>query len=282
MGARVSRETASATVSPGSVWHRPDEELVVTVAPPRVTEPLPPLAPRAWLRYDVVKRVLDRLQPQTALEIGCGQGSFGARLASRARYLGVEPDDTSFAIATRRIRPRGGEVIHGFHTAVPAGSTYDFVCAFEVLEHIEDDEAALADWAAFVRPGGHLVLSVPAFQRRFGPMDTHAGHFRRYDPDLLSSRLTRAGLSDIQITVYGWPLGYGLEAVRNRIDARKLQRVGDASMADLTGASGRTFQPSKRAMGTAVAASVAPFSLLQRLRTRAGIGLVAVARRPDR
>ena len=40
----------------------------------------------------------------------------------------------------------GGAVLHGDHTAVPAGSSYDLVCAFEVLEHIEDDAAALADW----------------------------------------------------------------------------------------------------------------------------------------
>lgn len=82
--------------------------------------PLPPLAPRAWLRYDVVSRIM--------------------------------------------------------------------VCAFEVLEHIEDDKEALAERVTDVRPGGQLVLSVPAFQERFEPMDRHAGHFRRYSPE----ELTRA------------------------------------------------------------------------------------------
>ncbi|MDH2416943.1 class I SAM-dependent methyltransferase [Nocardioides sp. CER19] len=253
----------------------------MTETRPKTTEPLPPLAIRAWLRYDVVKGVIDRLRPRTALEIGCGQGAFGARLAERADYLGVEPDDTSFDVASSRIVPRGGRVLHGIHSVVPEGSTFDMVCAFEVLEHIEDDAATLAEWVRFVRPGGHLVLSVPAFQDRFGPMDVHAGHFRRYSPDELRSRLTDAGLTDVDVTVYGWPLGYALEAVRNRIDAKKLQRVGDASMAELTQASGRTFQPTTSRQGTFVAASTAPFRLLQRLRPTAGTGLVAVARRPD-
>ena len=247
---------------------------------PRSTDRLPPLAIRARLRYDVVTRIIDRLRPTTALEIGCGQGAFGARLAERAQYLGVEPDDTSYEVAGARITPRGGRVLHGIHSDVPAGSVFDLVCAFEVLEPLEDDAEALAAWAEFVRPGGHLVLSVPAFQDRFGPMDVHAGHFRRYGTEQLRTLLTEAGLSDVEITVYGWPLGYALEAVRNRVDAKKLRNVGDASMAELTQASGRTFQPRTALQGAIVTTLTTPFSLLQRLRPGSGTGLVAVARRP--
>jgi SAM-dependent methyltransferase len=244
------------------------------------SNPLPPLAVRAWLRYDLVKRVIARLRPRTALEIGCGQGAFGARLAEDVQYLGVEPDKSSYEVARSRIEPRGGQVLNGIHQVVPKGSTYDVVCAFEVLEHIDDDKGALADWVPFVSPGGHLVLSVPAFQERFGPMDAYVGHFRRYSPAELEARLVEAGLTDVKITVYGWPLGYALEAVRNRIDAKKLAAAGDASAEELTAASGRTFQPTGRGMGAFVAAATVPFRYLQRTRTKAGTGLVAVARRP--
>lgn len=245
------------------------------------SDPLPPLAIRAWLRYDVVKRVIERLKPDTALEIGCGQGAFGARLALEVQYLGVEPDQGSCEVARSRIEPRGGTVLHGIHEAVPEGTTYDLVCAFEVLEHIDDDKAAIAEWVSLVRPGGHLLLSVPAFQDRFGPMDAYVGHFRRYSPAELESRLVEAGLTDVEITVYAWPLGYALEAVRNRIDAKKLAQAGEVSTEELTAASGRTFQPTGRAMGTFVKAATVPFRYLQRARPNAGTGLVGVARRPD-
>jgi 2-polyprenyl-3-methyl-5-hydroxy-6-metoxy-1,4-benzoquinol methylase len=69
----------------------------------------------------------------------------------------------------------------------------DAVCAFEVLEHIDEDHAVLAAWLRFIRPGGQPVLSVPAFADRFGPMDTPAGHFRRYSPYRLGDCLTAAG-----------------------------------------------------------------------------------------
>ena len=244
--------------------------------------PLPPLAIRAWLRYDVVSRIIDRLQPASVLEIGCGQGAFGARLAGRVDYVGVEPDTASYEVAASRIEPRGGKVINGLHTAVEPGSTFDAICAFEVLEHIEDDRGALASWIPFIKPGGHLIMSVPAFQERFGPMDKHAGHFMRYSPDELGGRLTEAGLDVDEITVYGWPLGYALEAVRNRIDAKKLSaaQANGTSIEELTAASGRTFQPSKRSSGLAVQAATLPFRFLQRTQPHRGTGLVAVARRP--
>jgi SAM-dependent methyltransferase len=243
---------------------------------------LPPLAPRAWLRYDLVGRLVDELKPATVLELGCGQGSMGARLARRADYLAVEPDPISFAVAEPRNTACGGRVLNADHTGVPAGSTYDLVCAFEVLEHLEDDDAALADWVPLVRPGGHLMLSVPAFQSRFGPMDTRVGHYRRYDPDQLTERLAKAGLTGTRVQVYGWPLGYALELVRNRMDARHLAAVAeqDESFEERTAASGRHQQPGRAAVGRAIEGATLPFRYLQRFAPTRGTGLVAVATRP--
>lgn len=249
-----------------------------------MTTALPPLAPRARLRYDIVARLFTALQPRTVLEVGCGQGAVGARLAGKADYLGVEPDPTSYATAAERIEPRGGRVANTAFAEVPADALFDVVCAFEVLEHIEDDFGAAAAWAAHVRPGGHLIVSVPAFQDRYGPMDTHAGHFRRYSPAELAERLTAAGLRVDETTVYGWPVGYALEALRNRVAARELVRKeqeGGVTVAELTAASGRILQPSRRAMGAAIETAVLPFRLLQRLQPSRGVGLVAVATRPE-
>jgi SAM-dependent methyltransferase len=239
---------------------------------------LPPLPPRAVLRYDLIRRQVAELRPRTIAEIGCGQGKVGARLAGLATYVGVEPDESSCSAAVSHVVPRGGTVLHGTHAVLPQGSTYDLVCAFEVLEHIEDDADALSHWITSIADGGHLMLSVPAFQDRYGPSDEFVGHFRRYEPDGLVELLRSAGLVDVSVRLYGWPLGYALEAVRNRIDSRKLARSHD-SVQELTAASGRTFQPGNPWVGAGITASTAPFRLLQRARPGAGTGLLAVARR---
>ena len=118
------------------------------------------------------------------------------------------------------------------------------VCAFEVLEHLEDDAGALASWAPKVRLGGHLVLSVPAWQDMFGPWDKAVGHFRRYSPDELADKLRAAGFEPVRIGLYGWPLAFALEAIRNRVADGSPQQ--EDSAAEQTAHSGRWLQPTKR------------------------------------
>ena len=237
----------------------------------------PPLPPRARLRWTVVEPMIRDLRPRSILELGCGLGAFGARLARIGRYTAAEPDRTSWAAADARITPLGGVVIHGDHTAVPPGDGYDLVCAFEVIEHIADDAAALREWLTLVRPGGHLLLSVPADPHRFGPHDELVGHYRRYTGDGMRRLLTDAGATDVVIRHYAWPLGYLLEVARNRASRARL--AGAAATADArTGSSGRFLQPRSVVVGALVRAGVAPFGLMQRLRPGHGPGLVALAR----
>src|ERR1051326_6090556 len=127
---------------------------------------LAPLTPNAWLRADLVGRMLPA-DVRDVLEVGCGEGALGVRLARGRAYLGLEPDPGSFQVARRRFTEAGhGEVRQAHTRDLGAEERFDAVCAFEVLEHIEDDAAALAEWAGRLRPGGWLLLSVPAHQRR--------------------------------------------------------------------------------------------------------------------
>jgi SAM-dependent methyltransferase len=233
------------------------------------------------MRFDVVSRLLDAIKPESILEIGCGQGSAGARLARRAgTYLAVEPDADSFGVAGPRIEAAGGTVLNCLHTGVPSGQQFDLVCAFEVLEHIEHDKATLTDWVELIRPGGHLLLSVPAWPERFGPSDVMAGHFRRYSPDGISTLVRDVGLVDTRVTVYSWPLGYVLEMVKNRVGRKRADELAKMSIGERTAGSGRILQPSSAAAGAAIAIGVAPFRYLQRLMPHKGTGLVLIARRP--
>ena len=240
-----------------------------------------PLTPNAWLRFDVIERMLPP-GVTDVLEIGCGQGALGVRLADRFHYLGVEPDESSFAVAERRMAAMPhGDVRNVLVSELPADQTFDLACAFEVLEHIEDDSAALHEWATRLRPNGWLLLSVPAHQRRFGPADELVGHFRRYDPPAMASLLTACGFTDVTTRLYGMPLGYLLEAGRNVIGRRKLAGVANTSAAERTAGSGRLLQPTTGSFrGTATRWATAPFRMAQRAFPAIGPGLVALARKP--
>lgn len=241
---------------------------------------LPPLTPYAHLRWDVVRRLIPA-ERSRILEVGCGQGAVAVRLAARHDYTGTELDEASLDVARRRLAAADvrAELVHGPLESLPDDAPFDVVCAFEVLEHIEEDEKALAEWAARLRPGGLLLLSTPAWQSRFGPMDEAVGHFRRYDPGALRDRLAGAGLTDVGLRLYGMPLGYALEAVRNRIAAGGSLNE-DGSVADRTARSGRLFQPSTAVVGAAIGLGTLPFRLAQRAFPRTGTGLVAWARAP--
>jgi 2-polyprenyl-3-methyl-5-hydroxy-6-metoxy-1,4-benzoquinol methylase len=73
------------------------------------------------------------------------------------------------------------------------GDRYDAVVMINVLEHIEHDIAALEALRGALRPGGHLVIWVPAFQALYSDMDRRIGHYRRYTRASLEARLVAAG-----------------------------------------------------------------------------------------
>ena len=166
-------------------------------------------------------------------------------MAGRYRYVGVEPDAASCEVARVRLAASGsgGEVRHGDLAAVRADELFDLVCAFEVIEHIEDDEGALGAWVGHLRPGGSLIVSTPAWQHRFAAADRMVGHFRRYDPAKLEDLLLAAGLEGVRVTQYGAPLGYVLETARNAVGRRRLAKSEVESREARTTESGRLLQP---------------------------------------
>src|SRR6185437_5264733 len=117
------------------------------VAGPRL-DAVAPLSPSAWLRYDVVTRMIPD-GVKDVLEVGCGRGAFGARIASGYNYLGLEPDEASYEVARQGFAAVGrshqgaegpGRVLNASTRAL-GDEKFDRVCAFQDIAHIEDNVA---------------------------------------------------------------------------------------------------------------------------------------------
>jgi SAM-dependent methyltransferase len=117
-------------------------------------------------------------------------------------------------------------------------SAFDYVLALEVLEHIRDDAAALQQWHSWLKPGGHLLLSVPAHRSHWSATDDWAGHFRRYERNEILTLLRDEGFAAVAAECYGFPLANMLGPLRARYHARQLSRRSGQSRADCTRSSG--------------------------------------------
>lgn len=130
------------------------------------------------------------------LEVGGGLGHYAADWVA----AGVPRLTTSEADAGRldalRQRFAGSPVVQVRELAVPIEETaaHSAVVAYNVLEHIPDDVAALRAFAGLVRPGGAVVLVVPAFPSAMSEFDLAIGHQRRYRRASLRAAAERAGL----------------------------------------------------------------------------------------
>lgn len=182
-------------------------------------------APRYLLRRSRINHALRGIQPCRLLEIGCGPGMLLRELTSRGfECSALETSDQARAAAIRISESLGDDGIR-FHSTPDDAWTGQFplIMAFEVLEHIEDDAGALAEWASWLAPGGHLILSVPAHQKRWNARDVWAGHVKRYERAQLRAVVEGAGLEVESIECYGFPLANALEILgegRYQVDPR--------------------------------------------------------------
>ena len=138
----------------------------------------------------------------TALDFGAGIGTFSDSVdLPPARVHCVEPD-----AAARDILADRGFQVHADLSGVDDAAV-QYVFSLNVLEHIEDDAAALANLFRVLEPGGRLFLYLPAFNLLFTSMDTHVGHHRRYRLSGIERLLLQAGF-EIEKKAYADALGF--------------------------------------------------------------------------
>lgn len=134
------------------------------------------------------------------LEIGCGTGHNLPMLAQFGSVDAIEIDETAGAKAAERLgKPIGTAPLPELGD-VPRGA-YDLVAVLDVVEHVDDDVAALKAIAECLKPGGRILITVPAHQWMWSAHDTVNHHKRRYSKATLTQAMRDAGL--------GWhKLGY--------------------------------------------------------------------------
>ena len=237
--------------------------------------------PSYLLKRQVILDLLAGFPCERFLEVGCGAGDLLAELERRG-YGGTGIDLSPEAVAAARLRLVTGRVTVQQHAVEEIGGEFDVVIASEVLEHHRDDLSFLRTLCDRLKPGGRLVITVPAHMANWGANDDLCGHVRRYERQELQEKLLAAGLEGAQVWSYGVPL-YNImkpwydRAVANRIAAdqtaeERTQRSGGMPLPD------RGFMYRLLFNDT----TMAPFYLLQKLffRSDLGNGYAAVATRP--
>lgn len=171
-------------------------------------------------RRELVKNLLHRFgvngvkngrtndEPPRILEIGCGSGALLQDLQHYGTAVGLDVA----APALANCRERGLDCVSlADVTALPfADEQFNVVIAVDVLEHVEDDAAAIREINRVTKKGGKVILTVPAFQMLWSRRDVQCHHHRRYLRDDFRARVERGGFKVLKSTYINLPLFFPL------------------------------------------------------------------------
>lgn len=108
------------------------------------------------------------------------------------------------APAVAKLHAHGANALRGLVSSLPfRDGAFDLVCAFDIVEHVDDEDGALSELSRVAAPGAALLLSVPLHPSYWTAFDDFVGHRRRYEPERLIAKLAQYGFVVKQSAVYG-------------------------------------------------------------------------------
>ncbi len=144
--------------------------------------------------HDYIAREAALPKDARILEIGCGTGHNLAMLGQFGTVDAIEIDPAAREIASKRLGKPVGDAPLPALTGIERGA-YDMIAVLDVVEHIEDDVAALKAMKACLKPGGKILIAVPAHQWMWSAHDVVNHHHRRYSKASLKAAIDAAGLT---------------------------------------------------------------------------------------
>lgn len=201
------------TWSSGAPLDHMDESILLDLAPQVARHPW--WTARARLTIALLER-LGVWPPSAVLDAGCGWGVTLKSLERRGfRATGLDVSRAMLEV----LDAADHKVVEADLTQPwPRGApTYDAILALDVIEHLDDDAAAVARLAERLNPGGVLVVSVPALPELYGEFDAIQGHRRRYTPGILRAAFAGSGLAIDRVFWWGEWLVNRLRRSRSRL-----------------------------------------------------------------
>lgn len=214
-------------------------------------------------RRAIIAKELRRIgSPGRAIEIGASGGGNCMTLIEHGwDVLATEYLEEGVEIA----RSRGLNAIQADARALPLPSeSFDLLVAFDVLEHIEEDELAAAEIARILKPGGTALIAVPCDMELWSEHDVLNHHHRRYDRDNLSKLISGAGL-EIE-TLWSWNV-----LLRPVVKARRHKMSSEETVGDVT-----AVNP----LLNAALSTVVKVERILPVQSRRGVSLMMRAKRP--
>lgn len=143
--------------------------------------------------------------PLRALEVGCGTGLLRRQIETSTAWI-VDGADLNPAALEQNVGGRGRTLLYNIQEASPEFTlAYDVVILFDVLEHIDDTESFLRAAFLHLRPGGWMLVNVPALDWLYSNYDRSVGHLRRYSKRSLEDEFTSRQFGKVELIRY-WGL----------------------------------------------------------------------------